>query len=56
MEATCLAFGLPAWAAAEKFLHIHFNEANIATPICTYFPSPGSLGWSFTIKYVVDVL
>ena len=49
MEATCLDFGLLVWTAAEKFIHLRFHEANLDTPIFTYFPSPGSLGRSFII-------
>ena len=56
MEATCLAFGFPVWAAAEKFRHIHFHEAKLATPICTYFPSPGIIGRSLIIQDVVAFL
>ena len=56
MEATCLAFGCPVRAEAEQFIHIRFHEANIYTPICTYFPSSGSLGRSVTSQDVVDIL
>ena len=44
IEATCLAFCCPVQVEAEQFIHIRFHEANIYTPICTYFPSSGSLG------------
>ena len=56
MEATCLAFGFPVWEVAEKFLHLHFHETNLSTPICTYFPSPGILGRLLIIQDVVSVL
>ena len=56
MEATFLAIGLPVWAAAEKSINICFQEAKLATPICAYFPAPGSLGRLFIIQDVVYVL
>ena len=55
-EATCTVFGLPVRAEAEQFINICFHEANIYTPICTYFTSSESLGWSVTSQDVVDFL
>ena len=55
METTFLAFAFPVWSAAEKLIRLCFHEANLATPICTYFPSPDSLGWLFIIQDVVSV-
>ena len=56
MEGTSLAFGWPVWAEVEKFIHIYFHEANIYTPICTYFTSSDSLGRSVTSQDIVAVL
>ena len=55
-EATCTVLGLPVRAEAEHFINICFHEANIYTPICTYFPSSGNLDRSITSQYVVAVL
>ena len=56
MEATGIPFGCAVGAAAERFLHLRNNDADLDTPICTYFPSNRGTGKSITSSNVVQIL
>ena len=42
--------------AAERFLHLRLYSVDLDTPLCTYFGSGRSEGYSVTIRNVVDIL
>ena len=56
MEASGIPFGCAVGAAAERFLHLRLHNADLDTPICTYFTSAQSEGASVTSSNVVATL
>ena len=56
MELSGIPFGCAVSAAVERFLHLRENDADLDTPICTYFPSGRSTGKSITSTNVVQIL
>ena len=56
MELSGIPFGCAVSAAVERFLHLRDNDADLDTPICTYFPSGRSTGKSITSTNVVQIL
>ena len=43
MENTSLILGYPMVACAQRFLHLHDNDADLDMPICVYFERKGDV-------------
>ena len=56
MEATGLPHGDAVSAAARRFIHLRSNNADLDTPICTYYTSHGSTPSSIPSRHITATL